>query len=165
MAFIYNPNTHNPIGDTHASMVLTLRLSSQHTIEDQLLLRKVKKNNVNEIIPVNTIVIQAKEQSKFNVNFPNDFLRDYKISLSLDREDLRSLTDANIGSSNEETIDKLATDYEKKDGFTFYQNQLNFAVWCATTGCGVGMKQHLQHSDPFIRSLYRFHFYYQVFRI
>ena len=25
----------------------------------------------------------------------------------------------------------------------FWQNQLNFAVWCATTGCGVSVEDHL----------------------
>ena len=25
----------------------------------------------------------------------------------------------------------------------FWQNQLNFAVWCATTGCGVSVEEHL----------------------
>ena len=47
----------------------------------------------------------------------------------------------------------------------FWQNQLNFAVWCATTGCGVSKEDHLQHKDPMIRSLYRFHAYYQIRRI
>ena len=26
---------------------------------------------------------------------------------------------------------------------SFYQNQLNFAAWCASTGCGVSSKDHL----------------------
>ena len=41
----------------------------------------------------------------------------------------------------------------------FWQNQLNFAVWCATTGCGVS-KEHLRHKDPMTRSVFRFHAYY-----
>ena len=47
----------------------------------------------------------------------------------------------------------------------FWQNQLNFAVWCATTGCGVSLQDHLFAEDPQIRSLYRFHFYYQTRRL
>ena len=31
----------------------------------------------------------------------------------------------------------------------FWQNQLNFAVWCATTGCGVSVKDHLTANDPY----------------
>ena len=46
----------------------------------------------------------------------------------------------------------------------FWQNQLNFAVWCATTGCGVS-KAHLRHKDPMTRSVFRFHTYYQIRRI
>ena len=30
----------------------------------------------------------------------------------------------------------------------FWQNQLNFAVWCATTACGVSLEDHLTTSDP-----------------
>ena len=47
----------------------------------------------------------------------------------------------------------------------FYQNQLNFAVYCATTGCGVSYVNHLNHLDPLTRSVYNFHAYYQIRRI
>jgi hypothetical protein len=47
----------------------------------------------------------------------------------------------------------------------FWQNQLNFAVWCATTGCGISKYEHLQHKDPMIRSVFSFHVYYQIRRI
>ena len=47
----------------------------------------------------------------------------------------------------------------------FWQNQLNFAVWCATTGCGVSVKDHLIANDPLLQSLYRFHVYYQTRQI
>jgi hypothetical protein len=47
----------------------------------------------------------------------------------------------------------------------FFQNQLNFAVYCATTGCGVSYADHLNHPNLLVRSVYRFHFYYQFRRI
>lgn len=47
----------------------------------------------------------------------------------------------------------------------FYQNQLNFAVFCATTGCGVSFADHLNHPDQMVKSVYRFHFYYAFRRI
>ena len=47
----------------------------------------------------------------------------------------------------------------------WWQNQMNFAVWCATTGCGVSEQDHLQALDPMVRSLYGFHVYYQIRRI
>ena len=43
----------------------------------------------------------------------------------------------------------------RTDWMLFWQNQLNFAVWCATTGCGVDFNSHL----------FRFHVYYQTRRI
>ena len=46
----------------------------------------------------------------------------------------------------------------------WWQNQLNFAVWIATTGCGVGT-EHFNHQDPLLRALYRFHMYYQIRRV
>ena len=47
----------------------------------------------------------------------------------------------------------------------FWQNQLNFAVWCATTGCGVSVKDHLTADNLLLQSLYRFHVYYQTRRM
>ena len=47
----------------------------------------------------------------------------------------------------------------------FWQNQLNFAIWCATTGCGVSKLDHLRNKDPMIRSVFRFYTYYQIRRI
>ena len=46
----------------------------------------------------------------------------------------------------------------------FPQNQINFAVWCSTTGCGVS-KAHIFLSQPFLGGLYRFHVYYTIRRI
>ena len=47
----------------------------------------------------------------------------------------------------------------------FWQNQLNFAVWCATAGCVVSLEDHLSAADGFLQSFYRFHVYYQIRRI
>ncbi|WP_375674199.1 hypothetical protein, partial [Bartonella sp. CL32QHWL-2] len=53
----------------------------------------------------------------------------------------------------------------EKNPLSFYQNQFNMAVWFATTGCGISIDDHLNHSDPLIRSIYRFHAYYQIMKI
>ena len=43
--------------------------------------------------------------------------------------------------------------------------QLNFAVWCASSACGVS-SAHLNYSKhPMIRAVYRFHVYYHVRRV
>ena len=47
----------------------------------------------------------------------------------------------------------------------FWQNQVNFVIWCATAGCGVSAQDHLSAPDKLIRSLYLFHTYYQIRRI
>ena len=47
----------------------------------------------------------------------------------------------------------------------FYQNQLNFAIWCATTGCGISVRDHLLSSNKMIQSFYLFHVYFQTRKI
>ena len=48
--------------------------------------------------------------------------------------------------------------------FTIWQFQLNFAVFCASSACGVSV-EHLNAKEPMIRSIYRFHVYYHIRRI
>ena len=48
--------------------------------------------------------------------------------------------------------------------FTLWQTQLNFAVFCASSACGVSI-EHLNANRPLLRSVYRFHVYYHIRRI
>ena len=48
--------------------------------------------------------------------------------------------------------------------FTIWQSQLNFAVFCTSSACGVSV-EHLNAKEPMIRSIYRFHVYYHIRRI
>ena len=48
--------------------------------------------------------------------------------------------------------------------FTLWKSQLNFAAFCASSACGVYV-EHLNTKEPKIRSVYRFHVYYQIRRI
>ena len=48
--------------------------------------------------------------------------------------------------------------------FTLWQSQLNFAVFCASSACGVSV-EHLNAEEPMVRSIYRFHVYYHIRRI
>ena len=43
--------------------------------------------------------------------------------------------------------------------FNWWQCQLNFALWCASAGCGVSFEDHLQAQKPLLASLYRFDVY------
>ena len=57
--------------------------------------------------------------------------------------------------------DKLWTNWNKAP-LKLWQSQLNFAVWCASSTCGVS-SVHLNYTKhPMIRAVYRFHVYYQV---
>ena len=47
---------------------------------------------------------------------------------------------------------------------TLWQLQLNFAVFCASSACGVSF-EHLNAKKPIIRSIYHFHVYYHIRRI
>ena len=60
--------------------------------------------------------------------------------------------------------DKLWTNW-KKAPMHLWQTQLNFAVWCASSACGVS-SAHLNYAKhPMIRLVYRFHVYYQMRRV
>ena len=48
--------------------------------------------------------------------------------------------------------------------FTLWQMQLNYAVFCASSACGVSV-EHLNAKKPIIRSIYCFHVYYHIRRI
>ena len=57
--------------------------------------------------------------------------------------------------------DKLWTNWNKAP-LKLLQTQLNFAVFCASSACGVS-SAHLNYSKhPMIRSDYRFHVFYHV---
>jgi hypothetical protein len=69
------------------------------------------------------------------------------------------------------TTDATVQDW-KAHPMKFWQNQLNFAVWCASAGCGVGVNPHLLGGYEFAmeakflcRAIYRFHIYFTVRRI
>ena len=47
---------------------------------------------------------------------------------------------------------------------TLWQLQLNFAVFCVSSACGVSV-ECLKAKEPMIRSIYRFHVYYHIRRI
>ena len=60
--------------------------------------------------------------------------------------------------------DKLRTNWNKAP-LKLWQTQLNFAVFCASSACGVS-SAHLNYTKhPMIRSVYRFHVYCHVRRI
>ena len=64
---------------------------------------------------------------------------------------------------------KYARKWLAKSDMSFWPQQLNFALWCATTGCGVSREMlfsnsSLQLSDQ-VRTFYQFHVYYTTRKI
>ena len=60
--------------------------------------------------------------------------------------------------------DKLWTNWNKAP-IRLWQTQLNFAVFCALSACGVSSAHLNYKKHPMIMSVYRFHVYYHVRRI
>ena len=57
--------------------------------------------------------------------------------------------------------DKLWMNWNKAP-MRLWKTQLNFAVWCTSSTCGVS-SVHLNYTEhPMIRAVYRFHMYYHV---
>ena len=85
------------------------------------------------------IVVSSKDT--FPVRFPNIFVN-------------YLLGQMHVG-------DKLWTHCNKAP-MRLWQSQLNFAVWCALSACGVS-SVHLNNTEhPMIRAVYCFHVYYHV---
>ena len=89
-----------------------------------------------------TIVVSARDT--FPVRFPNIFVN-------------YPLGQMKVGN-------KLWTNWNKAS-MRLWQTQLNFAVFCASSTCGVS-SEHLNYTKhSMIRAVYRFHVYYHVRRV
>ena len=83
-----------------------------------------------------TIVISARAHDTFPARFPNIFV-DYPLG------------QMRVG-------DKLWTHWNKAP-VCLWQTQLNFAVWCALSACGVNSANLNYTAHPMIRAVYHFH--------
>ena len=67
------------------------------------------------------------------------------------------------------TTAKYARKWLAKPDMSFWPQQLNFALWCATTGCGVSREMLFSNSSltlsEQIRTFYQFHVYYTTRKI
>ena len=67
------------------------------------------------------------------------------------------------------TTSKHARPWIKGPNMSFWQQQLNFALWCATTGCGVSREMLFPNSSlnlsEQIRTFYQFHVYHTTRKI
>ena len=90
-----------------------------------------------------TVLEHDKHSESFQIKFPNLF------------------TNYLLGTVRVEDQKFKDWDHYK---FTIWQSQLNFAIFCASSACGVSV-EHLNAKEPIIRSIYRFHVYYHIRRI
>ena len=88
------------------------------------------------------IVVSARDT--FPARFPNTFV-DYPLG------------QMKVG-------DKLWTNWNKAP-VRLWHTQLNFAVWCASSTCGVSSEPLNYTKHQMIRAVYQFHVYYHVRRI
>ena len=91
-----------------------------------------------------TIAVSARTHDTFPARFRNIFV-DYP------------LRQMHVGN-------KLWMNWNKAP-LKLWQTQLNFAVWCASSACGVSSAHLNYKAHPMIRSVYCFHIYYHVRRI
>ena len=99
----------------------------------------------SKVLYIQNITISEHDghSDSFQVKFPNVF------------------TNYPLGAVRVEDQKYIDWDHYK---FTIWQSQLNFAVFCASSACGVSV-EHLNAKEPMIRSIYRFHVYYHIRRI
>ena len=90
-----------------------------------------------------TVAEHDKHSESFQIKFPNVFTKYLLGAVRVEDEKFKDW------------------DHYK---FTIWQSQLNFAVFCASSACGVSV-EHLNAKKPMIRSIYRFHVYYHIRRI
>ena len=83
------------------------------------------------------------EHDSFQVKFPNVF------------------TNYPLGAVRVENQRFIDWDHYK---FSLWQKQTNFAIFCASSACGVSV-EHMNAKKPMIRSIYHFHVYYHIRRI
>jgi hypothetical protein len=53
-------------------------------------------------------------------------------------------------------------EYIKNSTMNNWENQFKFAIYCATSGCGVSWHDHIYHSDSLVGSIFRFHVYFTI---
>ena len=90
-----------------------------------------------------TVAVHDGHSDSFQVKFPNIF------------------TNYPLGAVRVE--DQRFKDWDHYK-FTLWQSQLNFAVFCTSSACGVSV-EHLNAKEPMIRSICQFHIYYHIRRI
>jgi hypothetical protein len=103
------------------------------------------------------------------LKYNNDKFKLNKFAVFVNQKDyfianiINIFTNYSLTFTNEDELNK----WKSKCDMKYWQNQLNFAVYCATYGCGVSLYDHLV--NPMIptlaQSFFMFHFLYQTRKI
>ena len=105
-------------------------------------INKAKKSVTLDNQTMNIVDVLVNKNNAFTMTFA-DLTSNYRI--------MKVKTD--------EKVDRWRT-----DPMSFYQNQLNFAVYCATTACGVGLDL-LNADDKYVYAIFNFHLYFTIRKI
>jgi hypothetical protein len=132
---------------------------------------KIKLNPESEKLPDAFRPNQTAKYSmptKWNKNIDIGDLSKLEIFVRSEKDSFQS-SNLNIFTNYMLTFynDGLIQKWLSKCDMSFYQNQLNFAVWCSSSGCGVSIQDHLNPRpfEPLIPSVFKFHIYYQTRKI
>ena len=108
----------------------------------------------------------------YPLNFKeNDITKDFLTNLKISVSPTESFILKTLNIYPDKSSPKSFTSYHqvqnyiKNSTFKKWDNQLKFAIYCATSGCGVSWQNHLNHSNPLVRSIFRFHTYFQIRKI
>ena len=109
------------------------------------------------------IAVNENAQNAFTIQFLNIFS---KYTIAITKQDvIKRWGDITDDETNGYWQQKLDIAWSQRY-MQFWQNQVNFAVWIATTGCGIGFNDHLSINHPYLqRKIYKFHVYYTIRRI
>lgn len=107
--------------------------------------------------------------AKYVLEYYNDKFKFNKYSFYVNQKDnftvdlINVFTEYPLTFTTEEEFNV----WRANSNIKYWQNQLNFAVYCATYGCGVSVYDHMvSFTNPIVvTSFFQFHFYYQVRKI
>ena len=94
------------------------------------------------------IAVNENARNAFTVQFLNIFSK-YTIAIT-NQDVIKRWGDITDEETNGYWQQKLDIAWNERY-MQFWQNQVNFAVWIATTGCGISFNDHLSINHPYLQ--------------
>ena len=121
-----------------------------------------RRYNSSKITNLISLQIALSDSKAFTELFPDVFA---KYVIGITSEDVKkrwgSYSDSETGGYWQR---KLTLAWNEQP-MGFYQNQINFCTWIASTGCGVSFNDHLTGGTYLQRKILKFHVYYTIRRL